>query len=156
MAFTHLLRVSSDIQLKVYYLITSRYFHHVYIILFVQFVLRQLNLDSKINIAIIKFSTSNVTPRMLSYKFKKTVEILVTSEKVFVFINTHNGTSAFWKRFQLEVLAMIRQLGCPTLFMTLYVDLHWNNLIANIFKLKRQNISEEDIKLCHNFRNVKF
>ena len=28
-------------------------------------------------------------------------------------------TPAFWKRFQLEVLAMIRPLGCPTSFMTL-------------------------------------
>ena len=80
----------------------------MYIILFVQFVLQQLNLDSKINIAIKNFCASNVTPRMLSNKFKKTVEILVTSEKVFVFINTINGTSAFWKRFQLEVLALIR------------------------------------------------
>ena len=41
---------------------------------------------------------------------------------------------------------MIRQLRCPTFFMTLsYADLYRNDLIANIFKLKRQNKSEEHI-----------
>ena len=59
-------------------------------------------------------------------------------------MDTIKGTSAFWKRFQLEILAIIGQLGCPTFFMTLScAELHWNDLIANIFKLKRQNISEE-------------
>ena len=49
--------------------------------------------------------------------------------------------------FQLEVLPMIRQLGCPTSFMTLScADLHWNDLIANSFMLKRQNMSEVHIK----------
>ena len=81
---------------------------------------------------------------MLSKKFKKTVQTLVTSDKGFGFMNTIKRTPAFWKRFQLEVLATIRQLGCPTFFMTLScADLHWNDLIVNIFKLK---ISEEHIE----------
>ena len=75
---------------------------------------------------------------MLSKNFKKTVQTLVTSDKGFGFMNTIKRTPAFWKRFQLEVLATIRQLGCPTFFMTLScADLHWNDLIVNIFKLKR-------------------
>ena len=63
------------------------------------------------------------------------VETLVTSDKGFVFMNTIKGTPAFLKRFQLEVLAMIRQLECPT-FLT----------------LKRQNISEEHIKNMSYFQ----
>ena len=94
-----------------------------------------------------KFSSSNVTAGMLSKNFKKTAEALVASDKGFVFMNTIKETPAFWKRFQLEVLAMIRQLGCPTFFMTLScVDLRWNDLIADIFNLKGQNISVEHIK----------
>ena len=122
-------------------------------IFFVQFVLQQLNLNSKINIAMKKFSSSNVTAGMLSKNFKKTVETLVTSDKGYVFMNTIKGTPAFWKRFQLEVLAMIRQLGCPTFFMTLScADLHWNDLIANIFKLKRQKMSDENINNLSYFQ----
>ena len=53
-------------------------------------------------------------------------------------MNTIKETSEFWKRFQLEVLAMLRQLGSPGIFMTLScADLHWDDLIANIFQLKR-------------------
>lgn len=48
------------------YLITSRYFHRV------SFVLQQLNLNSNVNIAMDKFSSSNVTTGMLSKDFKKT------------------------------------------------------------------------------------
>ena len=100
-----------------------------------------------------KFSSTNVTAGMLRKNFKKTVETLATSDKGFVFMNTIKGTPAFWKRFQLEVLAMIRRLGCPTFFVTLScADLHWNDLIANMFKLKRQNISEEHIKNISYFQ----
>ena len=64
---------------------------------FVQFVLQQLNLNSKINIAMKKCSSSNVTAEMLSKNFKKIVEILVTSDKWYVFMNTIKGAPAFWK-----------------------------------------------------------
>ena len=48
---------------------------------------------------------------------------------------------------------MIRQIGCPTFFMTLScADLHLDDLIANIFKLKRQNLSEEHVKNVSYFQ----
>ena len=94
-----------------------------------------------------KFSSSNLTVGMLGKNFKETIETLVTLGKGFVFMNTIKETHAFWKRFQLEVLEMIRKLGCPTFFMTLSCAyLNRNNLIPNNFELKRQNISEENIK----------
>ena len=37
------------------------------------------------------------------------------------------GTPAYWKKFLDKVLAMVKQLGLPTFFMTLScVDLHRN------------------------------
>ena len=121
-------------------------------IFFAQFVLQKLNLNSKINIAMKKISSSNITAGMLSKNFKKTVESLVTSDKGYVFMNSIKGTPAFWKRFQLEVLAMIRQLGCPTFFMTLScADLHWNDLLCNIFKLQQQIVSEDYLKKLSYF-----
>ena len=47
---------------------------------------------------------------------------------------------------------MIRQLGCPTFFMTSRADLHWNYLTANTFKFKKYNISEENIKNVSYFQ----
>ena len=102
------------------YLITSRCFHRLWFIsFFVQFVLQQLNLNSKINTAMNKFSSLNVTAGMLSKSFKKTVETLLTSNKGLLFINTIKGTPGLWKRFQAKVIAVIRQLGYPTFFMKL-------------------------------------
>ena len=122
-------------------------------IFFVQFVLQQLNLNSKINQAMKKFSSSNVTAGMQSKNFKKTVETLVMSDKGYVFMNTIKGTPAFWKRFQLDFLAMIRHLGCPTFFMTLScADLHWNDFITNIFKLKKQKMSDKNINNLSYFQ----
>ena len=45
-------------------------------------------------------------------------------------MNNLKGTPAYWKRFLLEVLAMVKQLGLPTYFMTLScADLRWNELV---------------------------
>ena len=81
-----------------------------------QFVLQQLNLNSKTNIAMKKFSSANVTAGMLSKNFKETVETLVISDNGFVFTNAIKETRAFWKMFQLQVLAIIGQLRCSTFF----------------------------------------
>ena len=50
----------------------------------------------------------------------------------------------YLKRFLYEVLAMVKQLGIPTFFMTLScADLHWNELISIIAKLKGENLQDE-------------
>ena len=61
-------------------------------------------------------------------------------------MNAIKGTTAYWKKFLHEVLAMVKQLGIPTFFLTLScADLRWNELISIIAKLNGLNISEEDI-----------
>ena len=60
--------------------------------------------------------------------------------------NTIKGTPAYWKRFLYKVLAMVKQLGIPTFFMTLScADLHWNELISIIVKLNVENLQEKSI-----------
>ena len=45
-----------------------------------------------------------------------------------------------------EVLAMVKQLGLPTFFMTLScADLRWNKLISVTAKLNGENLEEDDI-----------
>ena len=59
-------------------------------------------------------------------------------------MNTIKGTPDYWKRFLYEFLAMVKQLGIPTFLMTLScADLHWNELISAIAKLKGENLQKE-------------
>lgn len=115
-------------------------------IFFTQFVLQQLSLSSQINIAL-KKTLGNVTAGMLSTSRSSTVKSLIVSDSGYMFINTIKGSPAYWKRFQLEALAMIRQLGCPTFFLTLSAaDLRWDDLVAIIAKLQNKSMSEEEIQ----------
>lgn len=114
-------------------------------IFFVQFVLQQLSFNNQISIAMRK-SSANVTAGMLQQGYSETIQSLVSTNKAFVFMNQIKGTPAYWKRFQLEVLAMIRQLGCPTFFLTLScADLQWDELVSIISKLDMNPLSEEAI-----------
>ena len=61
-------------------------------------------------------------------------------------MNTIKGTPAYWKKFLYEVLALVKQLGLPTFFMTLScANLRWNELISVIAELNGENLEEDDI-----------
>lgn len=94
-----------------------------------------------------KKTSGNVTAGMLSSNRRQTVHSMIASDSAFMFRNTIKGMPAYWKKIQLEVLAMIRQLGCPTFFLTLSAaNLHLNELIAIITKLQNRPMSEEQIQ----------
>ena len=115
-------------------------------IFYVHSVLQKLQLNSQINIAMRKVACSPLTAGTLSKNFKKTVNQFIARDKAYSFMNAIKGTPAYWKKFLHEVLAMVKQLGIPTFFLTLScADLRWNELISIISKLNRLNISEEDI-----------
>ena len=60
-------------------------------------------------------------------------------------MNILKGTPAYWTRFQLEVLAMIKQLDLPTFFITLScADLRWHEPIEIIYKLNESDVLTED------------
>ena len=48
---------------------------------------------------------------MLSKNFKQRVKELIAKDKTFSFMSSIKGTSAYWKKFLHQVLAMIKQLG---------------------------------------------
>ena len=89
-----------------------------------------------------KFSFSNVTAGMLSKNFKKIAETLVASDKAFVFTNTIKGASAFWERFQLEVLQWLGSYDAQKFLWHYHVQIYI--FIANIFKIKRQKNCAEN------------
>ena len=51
---------------------------------------------------------------------------------------------AYWKKFQSEVSAIVKQLGFPAFFLTLsWADIHWNDLVEILAKWENMNFSEE-------------
>ena len=117
----------------------------------------QLNLNSQINMAMKKVCTNRLTAGMLSNNFSDTVKSFIAKDEGFNFMNSVKGTPAYWKKFLFEVLAMVKQLGLPSFFMTLScADLRWNELIAIISKLKGENLSEEDINSISYFERCRY
>ena len=100
-----------------------------------------------------KVKTNQLTVGMLSRNFKESVKSFVAKDEAYNFMNTIKGTPAYWKRFLFEVLAMVKQLGLPTVFMTLScADLRWNELVSIMSKLNGLNLSEDDIKNLDYFK----
>jgi len=109
-------------------------------------MLQQLNLRSKINIAIKKVTCNNVTAGILGQNFHETVKSYIASDNAYRFMSTIKGTPAYWKNMLSDVLAMVKQLGIPSYFMTLScADLRWEELIVIIRRLRGENISKEEI-----------
>ena len=72
-------------------------------------------------------------------------------------MNSINGTPAYWKKFLHEVLAMLKQLGLPTFFVTLsYADLRWNELISIISTSKGETLQQEEINTLDYFQRCPY
>ena len=98
-----------------------------------------------------------MTAGMLSNNFSETVQALVAKDKAYRFMNSIKGTPAYWKKFLHEVLAMVKQLGLPTFFMTLScADLRWNELISIISALKGETLQEEEIYRLDYFQRYTY
>ena len=119
--------------------------------------MQQLNLNSQINIAMKKVSSNSLTAGMLSNNFSETIKSFIAKDEGFNFMNPIKGTPAYWKRFLFEVLAMVKQLGLPTYFMTLScADLRWNELVSIISKLNVENLTDEQINNLTYFKGRNF
>ena len=98
-------------------------------IFFANYVVQQTNLRSRINIAMKKVPGNNLTAGMFSQSYRETVANFIANDEAFSFMNGIKGTPAYWKIFLLKVLAMVKQLGAPTFFLTLScADLRWPEL----------------------------
>ena len=117
-------------------------------VFFVLSVTQQMKLQRQIKIALKKVCTGRITAGMLPHNFSDTVKSFVANDEAYHSMNTIKGTAACWKRFLYEVLAIVKQLGIPTFFMTLScADLHWNELISITAKLKWENLQEEHMNM---------
>ena len=103
-------------------------------------LLQEMNFHRQISIVMGKMSSLGLNASMFQ-NYKESVQWFVRNNQGFTFINQIRGTPVYLKKFQSEVLAMVKQLGCLTFFFTLScVDLRWNDLVEIIAKLKNMNM----------------
>ncbi|CAF1519982.1 unnamed protein product, partial [Rotaria sp. Silwood1] len=86
---------------------------------------------------------------------------LIHNDDAFTFLRCDRSSPAFWELKKKEVMAMIRQLGCPTLFLTLSAaETKWSELIVILTQVlenkvitleEAENMSYE--KKCDLIRN---
>ena len=61
--------------------------------------------------------------------------------------NVSNVTPPYWQKFLYEVVAMVKQLGIPTWFMTLScADLRWPELFQIVARTQGRDITEEQVE----------
>ena len=73
--------------------------------------MQQVLLTSSVNIALKKVTSDSLTAGMLSRNFKQTLQRFIAKDKAYSFLKSTRGAPAYWKKFLLEVLAMVKQLG---------------------------------------------
>ena len=75
------------------------------------------------------------------------VDRLVSSDYAFRFLKNTRGSPSFWHSVLLDLLAMVRQLGPPTWFLTLSAaDMHWPEVIRSIALQYGVHLSDDDVK----------
>ena len=59
--------------------------------------------------------TSQLTADIFA-NYEESVKRFVSDDQGFLFMNQIKGTPAYWRKFQREILVLVKQLGCPTFF----------------------------------------
>ena len=119
----------------------------MHIIFFARSAYEQDHLRSSVTFAMHKIKPSTLTAGTINSSFKETIETFVARDNAFLFMSSAKGTPAYWKQSLYDVLAMVKQLGIPTYFLTLScAKLRWEELPYIINKLNNLGLSEEKLK----------
>ena len=134
---------------------THRFSSNADYIFYAQSVLQQIQFQNQISIAM--RNVSGDLNALVFRNYKESVDNLVRSDQGFLFMSKIRGTPAYWKRFQSEVLAIVKQLGCPSFFLTLScADLKWNDLVEVILKSRNLQMAAVEIASMDYFTRCKF
>ena len=99
-----------------------------------------------------KVSGEALTANMFQENFKETVKSFLAEENAYTFMNSIKGSPAYWKSMLSDVLAMVKQLGIPSFFLTLScADLRWDEFPEIISKLNEKDVSPEEISTMSYF-----
>ena len=112
---------------------------------FAQFIIEQKKVSDSINIALKKVHDQPVTASHIRPNVQ-TLQNLICQDQAYLFLRQIPGTPPYWQRFMYEVVAMVKQLGIPTWFMTLScADLRWPELFQIISRMQGKDITDEDV-----------
>ena len=132
---------------------TGRFAMNPEYLFFAQFIIEQKKVSDSINIALTKVHGQSLTASHLRSN-AQSLENLVYQDQAYLFLRQIPGTPPYWQRFMYEVVAMVKQLGIPTWFMTLScADLRWPELFQIIGRTQGLNLTDEQIEaLSYNER----
>jgi len=85
---------------------------------FAQFITEQKKVSDNINIAQKKVHGQFLTASQIRSSVQA-LQNLIWQDQAYVLLRQIPGTPPYWQRFMSEVVAMVKQLGIPTCFMTL-------------------------------------
>ena len=72
---------------------------------------------------------------------------LIRQDHGYRFLKQVRGTPSYWQTVFLDLVAMVRQLGIPTWFLTLSAaDLRWPEVIFSIARQYGQSFTDDDIE----------
>ena len=72
---------------------------------------------------------------------------MIQRDDAYHFLKNVRGSPAYFQKVMYDVLAMIRQLGLPTWFLTLSAaDMQWPDVIQTIARQYGTTLTEEDVK----------
>ena len=112
---------------------------------FAQFVIEQKKVSDSINIALKKIQGQPLTASQIKSDVNK-LKSLVCQDQAYLFLRQIPGTPPYWQKFMYEVIAMVKQLGIPTWFMTLScADLRWPELFQIVGRTQGKNLTEEQV-----------
>ena len=120
---------------------------------FAQFIVEQKKISDSINIALTKVHGQSLTASHLKSNVQS-LKNLIFQDQAYLFLRQIPGIPPYWQKFMYEVVAMVKQLGIPTWFMTLScADLRWPELFQIIGKSQGFNLTDKEIDaLTYNER----
>ena len=125
---------------------TGRFSNNPEYLFFAQYVTEQKKVQDSINIALKKVVGQSLTAAEVRSMNSIGLQNLIFSDQAYVFMKNIPGSPSYWKRFMYEVIAMIKQLGPPSRWMTLScADLRWNEIYKILSKLQGTEIADEQI-----------
>ncbi len=71
---------------------------------------------------------------------------MVCKDQAYLFLMQIPGTPSYGQKFMYEVVAIIKQHGIPTWFMTLScADLRWHKLFQIVARTQGKDMTEEQV-----------
>ena len=118
---------------------------------FAQFIIEQKKVSDSISIAMKKVTAQPMTASSIRTD-KQRLTNLIFKDQAYLFMRQIPGSPSYWQKFMYEVVAMVKQLGIPTWFMTLScADLRWPELFQIIARTQGINMTDEQVEALSYF-----